>query len=67
MKTVEQHCTHLMDKLAIHDRVELARLAIREGWWSLEHDFGVHVRSLSREPRRTPVQSEMNAGSLIIR
>jgi len=31
VKTVEQHCTHLMDKLAIHDRVELARLAIREG------------------------------------
>lgn len=30
-KTVEQHCTHLMDKLAIHDRVELARFAIREG------------------------------------
>lgn len=31
VKTVEQHCAHLMDKLAIHDRVELARLAIREG------------------------------------
>ncbi|NGP52760.1 response regulator transcription factor [Thioalkalivibrio sp. XN8] len=30
-KTVEQHCTHLMDKLDIHDRVELARFAIREG------------------------------------
>jgi len=31
VKTVEQHCMHLMEKLAIHDRVELARLAIREG------------------------------------
>ncbi|MDG4560101.1 MAG: response regulator transcription factor [Candidatus Competibacter sp.] len=31
VKTVEQHCTHLMEKLAIHDRVELAHLAIREG------------------------------------
>jgi DNA-binding NarL/FixJ family response regulator len=31
VKTVEQHCTHLMQKLDIHDRVELARFAIREG------------------------------------
>jgi len=31
VKTVEQHCSHLMDKLEIHDRVELARYAIREG------------------------------------
>lgn len=31
VKTVEAHTTHLMDKLAIHDRVELARFAIREG------------------------------------
>jgi DNA-binding NarL/FixJ family response regulator len=30
-KTVEQHCEHLMHKLDIHDRVELARFAIREG------------------------------------
>ncbi len=30
-KTVEQHCDHLMQKLDIHDRVELARFAIREG------------------------------------
>jgi len=30
-KTVEQHCEHLMQKLDIHDRVELARYAIREG------------------------------------
>jgi DNA-binding NarL/FixJ family response regulator len=30
-KTVEQHCDHLMQKLGIHDRVELARFAIREG------------------------------------
>ncbi|MFU8820105.1 MAG: response regulator transcription factor [Gammaproteobacteria bacterium] len=30
-KTVEQHCEHLMQKLDIHDRVELARFAIREG------------------------------------
>jgi DNA-binding NarL/FixJ family response regulator len=32
VKTVEQHCIHLMDKLEIHDRVNLARFAIREGW-----------------------------------
>lgn len=31
VKTVEQHCTHIMDKLDIHDRVKLARFAIREG------------------------------------
>jgi DNA-binding NarL/FixJ family response regulator len=31
VKTVDQHCTHLMRKLDIHDRVELARFAIREG------------------------------------
>lgn len=31
VKTVEQHTTHVMDKLDIHDRVELARFAIREG------------------------------------
>lgn len=31
VKTVEAHTTRLMDKLAIHDRVELARFAIREG------------------------------------
>lgn len=30
-KTVEKHCDHLMDKLDIHDRVKLARFAIREG------------------------------------
>lgn len=30
-KTVEQHCEHLMQKLGIHDRVELTRFAIREG------------------------------------
>ena len=30
-KTVEQHCSHLMQKLDIHDRVELTRFAIREG------------------------------------
>lgn len=30
-KTVEQHCEHLMQKLDIHDRVDLARYAIREG------------------------------------
>lgn len=30
-KTVEQHCEHVMAKLDIHDRVELARFAIREG------------------------------------
>lgn len=30
-KTVEQHCEHLMQKLDIHDRVDLARFAIREG------------------------------------
>lgn len=31
VKTVENHCTNLMTKLDIHDRVELARFAIREG------------------------------------
>lgn len=31
VKTVDQHCTHLMLKLDIHDRVELALFAIREG------------------------------------
>ena len=30
-KTVEKHCDHVMDKLDIHDRVKLARYAIREG------------------------------------
>ena len=31
VKTVERHCCNLMDKLDIHDRVELARYAIRGG------------------------------------
>lgn len=31
VKTVHCHCTNLMTKLRIHDRVELARYAIREG------------------------------------
>jgi DNA-binding NarL/FixJ family response regulator len=31
IKTVDYHCANLMDKLRIHDRVELARFAIREG------------------------------------
>lgn len=30
-KTVDKHCTNLMTKLNIHDRVELARYSIREG------------------------------------
>lgn len=30
-KTVDRHCGHIMGKLGIHDRVELARFAIREG------------------------------------
>ena len=30
-KTVENHTTSLMSKLAIHDRVDLARFAFREG------------------------------------
>jgi DNA-binding NarL/FixJ family response regulator len=30
-KTVSCHCTNVMTKLGIHDRVELARFAIREG------------------------------------
>ncbi len=30
-KTVDKHCTNLMSKLDIHDRVELSRYAIREG------------------------------------
>ncbi|HOW18379.1 MAG TPA: response regulator transcription factor [Phycisphaerae bacterium] len=32
VKTVDFHCSQLMDKLDIHDRVELARFAIREGF-----------------------------------
>jgi len=31
VKTVENHATNVMTRLAIHDRVELARYAIREG------------------------------------
>lgn len=31
VKTVDNHCTNLMNKLDIHDRVSLARFAIREG------------------------------------
>ncbi len=31
VKTVDRHCANLMQKLNIHDRVELARFAIREG------------------------------------
>ncbi len=31
VKTIEVHATNLMNKLSIHDRVELARYAIREG------------------------------------
>lgn len=31
VRTVECHCTNLMTKLNIHDRVQLARFAIREG------------------------------------
>ncbi len=31
VKTVNNHTSHLMEKLQIHDRVKLARFAIREG------------------------------------
>lgn len=31
VKTVDKHASNLMDKLDVHDRVELTRLAIREG------------------------------------
>lgn len=31
LKTVDHHASHIMDKLDIHDRVALARFAIREG------------------------------------
>ncbi len=31
VKTVDRHCANLMGKLDIHDRVDLARFAIREG------------------------------------
>ena len=32
VKTIEGHCEKLMSKIDIHDRVELARFAIREGF-----------------------------------
>ena len=32
VKTVDNHCSHLMTKLDIHDRVRLARYAIQEGF-----------------------------------
>ena len=31
IKTVQHHLAHVMDKLGLHDRVDLARYAIREG------------------------------------
>jgi DNA-binding NarL/FixJ family response regulator len=31
VKTVDHHCQHVMEKLDLHDRVELTRFAIREG------------------------------------
>jgi DNA-binding NarL/FixJ family response regulator len=31
VKTIDNHCTSMMNKLDIHDRVDLARFAIREG------------------------------------
>ena len=31
VKTVDRHSANLMNKLDIHDRVELARFSIREG------------------------------------
>jgi DNA-binding NarL/FixJ family response regulator len=31
VKTIDHHCQHLMEKLDLHDRVELTRYAIREG------------------------------------
>ena len=30
-RTVDHHCTNIMTKLDIHDRVELTRFAVREG------------------------------------
>ena len=36
VKTVDRHVSNLMAKLDIHDRVELARYAIREGLTTLE-------------------------------
>jgi DNA-binding NarL/FixJ family response regulator len=35
VKTVDNHCCHLMTKLDIHDRVQLARFALREGYVQL--------------------------------
>lgn len=32
VKTVDNHCSHLMAKLDIHDRVQLTRFAIQEGY-----------------------------------
>ncbi len=31
VKTIDHHCQHVMEKLDLHDRVELTRFAIREG------------------------------------
>lgn len=31
VKTVDHHCQHIMEKLDLHDRVDLTRFAIREG------------------------------------
>lgn len=31
VKTVDHHCQHVMEKLDLHDRVDLTRYAIREG------------------------------------
>lgn len=31
VKTIDHHCQHVMEKLDLHDRVELTRYAIREG------------------------------------
>jgi DNA-binding NarL/FixJ family response regulator len=31
VKTIDHHCEHIMEKLDLHDRVQLTRFAIREG------------------------------------
>ena len=53
VKTVDKHCANLMDKLDIHDRVELTRFAIREeAEVSTSLDPGAHPAPIQTCHRR---------------